>query len=553
MKNSLLFLLFLIGMMSSAFAVTDICNIEITPDARASAFSNGEYVNVNIDYSTDEVDGIRIFARPFTNGDLTPEYSAAGSTVLFGSGTKNSNFTITQGNVLVDEIRITVFNGDQSELLYRMYIPVHFSFGTTGVNHFTFSDDPDLSSLLLNETFTTTFEYNVSYPGGILVFIRPFTDGNLTPNYSASGSNTYTGTGAASSNFTFDSGNNIHVDALRVRIMNTDQSVIIDEFFIPVNLHFSTTKITDIVPEAGMFPFNNEDREIVFNYSTTEAAGVLIFLRPWTNGLLTTDYTASGSLLYMDSGTGSGSFSVASGNQRVDHVRFRVTNSDQSEVLLEMFYPVEYTFGNFLVRDIVLCPSPPARLEHGTNVKVNYNYHNDEGVNTLVFVRPFSNGVICPDYSASGSQTYPAGLGSASDNFTLNSGNVLVDQIRFQVKTEDQSTILAEYFIPVQYQYGEATVATSNPDNMVEAIQLYPNPATDGTTLMLQLNQNQRVHASILNLTGQYVQDLGARDVAAGHPEVWQIDGTNLSSGLYLIQVESDAFTTTRKLIISKE
>jgi hypothetical protein len=334
--------------------------------------------------------------------------------------------------------------------------------------------------------------------------------------------------------------------------MNTDQTVIIDEFFIPVNLHYGTTKITDIVPEVGMFPFNNEDREISFNYTTTEPAGVRIFIRPWTTGFLTTDYTGSGSILYMGSGTGSGSFSVASGNQRVDHVRFQVTSSDQSEVLMEMFYPVEYTFGNFLIRNIDLCPSPPAWLEHGRKVTVNYDINNDEGFNTLIFVRPFSNGVICSDYSASPSQTYPVGVGTASDYFTLNSGNVMVDQIQFQVMNEDQSVILAEYFIPVQYQYGEATVATSDPDKVVETIQLFPNPATDGTTLTLVLNQNHRVHASILNLTGQYVQDLGTRDVSAGHPEVWQIDGANLSSGLYLMQVESDAFSTTRKLIMSK-
>ncbi len=552
MKNSLLLFLFFFGLMSSALAVTEICNIQITPDKKAAAFHNGEYVSSYIDFTTDEVTGIRIFSRPYTNGTLTPGYNASGSPIYTGSGTADNFFTISGGEVVVDEIQIEVFKADYSELLYRMTIPVQFRFGSIGVNHFTFSSDPDLSSFLLNEMFTTNFEYNVSYPGGVLVFIRPFTDGSLTPNYSASGSFTYTGTGTASSYFTFNSGNNIVVDALRVQIVNADQTIIIDEFFIPVDLHFSTTKITDIIPEAGMFPFNNEDREVTFNYSTTEPAGVRIFLRPWTNGTITTDYTASGSILYMDSGAGSGSFSVASGNQRVDHVRFQVTNSDQSEVLMELFYPVEYTFGNFLIRDIDLCPSPPARLEHGRKVTVNYAYHNDEGINTLVFVRPFSSGAICSDYSASGSVVYPVGLGSTSDYFTLNSGNVMVDQIRFQVKTEDQSTILAEYFIPVQYQYGEATVATSDPEQMVETIQLFPNPVSDGTTLTLVLRQSQRVHASICNLTGQHIQGLGTRDVTAEQPEIWQIDGSALSNGLYFVKVEGDGFMTTRKLIIAK-
>ena len=552
MKSSLLTLMLFVGLIIPVMSMTEICMIEISPDSRSAAYKHGEYISVFIDYDTDEMNGIRIFARPFTNGELTPDYSGAGSPVYFGSGTMESYFTINSGNVVIDEIRIEVFNADYTSLLYRMFIPARYRFSSFGVNHFTFSDDPELTSLLLTEDFTTSFAYNVSYPGGVKVYIRPFTNGYLTPDYSASGSNTYMGTGTVNSSFTINSGINVHVDALRVRITNADQSITLDEFFIPVNLYFSTVKITDMVPESGIFPLNNEDREIAFNYSTTEASGIRIFIRPWTNGSLTNDYTASGSLLYTGTGTGAGTFSVASGNQRIDHARIQAWTNDQSTLLLEMFLPVEYTFGYFLISDIRLCPSPPARLEFDKKVNIHYEYYNDQGMNALIFVRPICNGSPCPNYSASGSPVYPVGIGSASDYFTLIAGNGIVDQIRFQVKTEDQSTLLAEYFIPVQYQYGEATVAISNPDQMEESIQLFPNPATDGTTLTLELHQNQRVHTSILNLTGQYVRDLGMRNIGAEHPEIWQIDGSGLANGLYIVRIEGEEFTTTRKLIISK-
>ncbi|HAD12736.1 MAG TPA: T9SS C-terminal target domain-containing protein, partial [Saprospirales bacterium] len=103
-----------------------------------------------------------------------------------------------------------------------------------------------------------------------------------------------------------NTGKNVHVDALRVKIVSADQTVDIDEFFIPVNVYYSTVKITDIVPQSGNFPFNNEDRSVSFQYSTTESSGIRIFPRPWTNGALTPNYGASGSGLYTGSGSGNG-------------------------------------------------------------------------------------------------------------------------------------------------------------------------------------------------------------------------------------------------------
>ncbi|MEZ4891777.1 MAG: hypothetical protein R2778_02035 [Saprospiraceae bacterium] len=92
---------------------------------------------------------------------------------------------------------------------------------------------------------------------------------DLPPGYSASGSGVYSGTGNVNANFTINSGKNVHVDELRVRITNDNQTVTVDEFFIPVNLYFSTVKITGIVPQVGNFPYSNESRTMTFDYSTT--------------------------------------------------------------------------------------------------------------------------------------------------------------------------------------------------------------------------------------------------------------------------------------------
>lgn len=552
MKKILLSLLLLCALVAPTFATTDICDITVGPDNNAAAYANGENVTVTMGYSTDEAAGVRIFARPYSGGSLTPGYAASGSPLHTGSGTASSSFTITSGDVLVDEIRIEVYASDNTTLLRRMWVPVRFRFGTAGVSHFTYSHSTEVSSFLLGENFATSFDYNVSFPGGVRIFIRPMTNGNLTPGYSASGSGVYTGTGNLSSSFTINSGVNVHVDALRVKVVNASQTIDIDEFYLPVNLYFSTVKITDIATQSGNFPFNGDNRQIDYNYATTEAGGVRIFPRPWTNGDLTPNYSASGSGVYTGAGAASGTFTITTSNQRVDHVRFRAVSADQTVTLLEMLYPVEYTFGNYLVEDIQLCPAAPARLEHGQPVRIRYGYYNDEGQDTRIFVRPFSNGALSPGYAASGSGLYANGSGSASDYFTINSGNVVVDQLRFRITNADQSTQLAEYFIPVHYVFGTGSVAVSTLPDVVADIALFPNPSVDDAYVSLLLKESQQVQVLVTDLAGKTMLNLGARNVTAQTQEQWQIDGNALPAGTYLVTMEGENFKTARKLVLAK-
>ncbi len=551
MKRVLLFSLSLFSCFSPAFALTDICDISIGPDPKVAAFALGQQVSISMGYVTDEPGGIRIFARPFTNGSLTPGYSASGSPVYTGSGTANGTFTINNGTVVVDEIRIEVYNADQSMLLRRMWIPVNFRFGAVGVNNFKFSDNPELTSLLLGEDYFCSFHYNVNYPGGVRIFVRPFTNGNLTPGYGASGSGIYTGSGNnGGSNFRINTGKNVHVDALRVKIVSADQTVDIDEFFIPVNVYYSTVKITDIVPQSGNFPFNNEDRSVSFQYRTTESSGKRKYPRQWPNGALPPNYGASGSGLYTGSGSGNGTFTITSSNQRVDHIRFNVTSADQSETLLQIWSPVEYCFGNMLIENVQLCPASPARLEHDNRVNIQYGIYNDEGQPVRIFVRPFTQGSPSPAYAASGSPAYAVGSGLADDYFTITSGDVVVDQLRFQITTDDQSTVLAEYFIPVQYTFGNPTVSVNDPLNMVETTSIYPNPAADVAILSVSLQKEALARAYVTDLSGRRVLELGQRNLSGLTPEQFQIPVSSLLPGLYIVVLEGEQFRQSSKLVV---
>ena len=118
----------------------------------------------------------------------------------------------------------------------------------------------------------------------------------------------------------------------------------------------------ELSPPSPAALLNNEYVNITFDYSTTEAGGVLIFVSPYTDGSPTPNRATSGSTLYpVGQGNGSGYFRIMSGDVVVDQIQFKMTNADQSVVLLEFFIDVEYHYGNSIT-NIELSPSSPATL-----------------------------------------------------------------------------------------------------------------------------------------------------------------------------------------------
>ena len=203
-----------------------VTNITLTPDT-PNILAFNQRVVVAFDYSTTEPTGVRIFARPFTNGALTPNYAADGSPVYptSATGTGTNGFTITSGTVLVDQIRIQMLDASQSTLLFETFIPVHYLFGdpvnlVTGIA--LTPDTPD--ALAFNQDVTLTFNYSTRQQGGVRIFARPFTNGALTPNYAASGSPLYpTGGGSGTGYFTITVGQ-VVVDQIRIQMWDANQT-----------------------------------------------------------------------------------------------------------------------------------------------------------------------------------------------------------------------------------------------------------------------------------------------------------------------------------------
>ena len=446
----------LLLVLSIAVSPARITNLRYSHGVPASLL-NGESLSITFDYVTETAGGERIFIRPLTAGRLSANYAASGSVLYTGSGTDTVTLTITSGNVKVDRLRIRIYNADQSQLVHAADVPVEFWFGDAGVN-VTSPSAGAQGPLLFNDQVNIAFNYNVGVAGGVRVFIRPFSGSGLSPNYAASGSGLYTGTGTTTAQFTILPGTPTKVDSLRVQTYNADQSQLLTEYFIPVEYYFGTTRISNVAqsPSPAHITTPGTDVTYSFQYATTEAAGVLIFLRPVVNGALMASYGASGSPTYTGSGNGSGSFTKTLFDlpEVVDHVRVQILNPAQTVTNVEYYMPLptaDVSFGTTYLSNIRLFPGPRATLDDEQVIFADFDYQTAAAGQVLIFARPFTAGNLSPNYAAHPSPYYPTGSGQGSGYFTITGGDVTVDQIRFEVWTSDFSQKLMSFFVPVEY------------------------------------------------------------------------------------------------------
>lgn len=320
-------------------------NITSTTPASPSDICIDEWVEVSFNYKSDE-DNVLVFIRPFTDGDLTPNYAAEASSLLpLGNGAKTTKFKISSGgDVTIDQLRIQMFNSDQSELLLEKFVAVEFNVVSNGVT-ITEANPATPATLKNNEWIEFDYDYKISQPEGAQIFIRPFTEGSLSPNYAASGSPIFNGTGSDQAGFTITSGEQTHVDQLRITIYDKDNSVLLSEQFVDTDITFkgSSVNITEITPNDDLA--FGEKVQIAFEYDIVEAEGARIFIRPFSNGALSPGYAASGSPIFTGDGNYDVNFTISSGDEvHVDQLRIQILSPDQSTLISEKFVDVDYTF-----------------------------------------------------------------------------------------------------------------------------------------------------------------------------------------------------------------
>jgi hypothetical protein len=340
---------------------------------------------------------------------------------------------------------------------------------------------PDSPNILrINQNVTVNFTYSTTEAGGVRIFVRPFTNGALSPNYSASGSILYpaSASGQGSGDFTITTGS-VVVDQIRIQMLNADQTVLLFEAFLPVYYLFSDSAniVTNIslspdTPDALGF---NQDVNIGFVYYTSRLVdGVRIWARPFTNGALTPNYAAHGSPIYPPgSGKDTGFFTITKGQVVVDQIRIQMWDPNQTTLLFEAFLPVYYRFRDAtnIVTNIEFRPDTPNIFKYGDDVNLSFNYSTNAPGGVRIFARPFSGANLSPNYAAHGSPVYPTGAGSGTGWFHLSAGPLVVDKVRIQMWNPTQTTLLFEAFLPV-HLFWAGSGPPPGPDMSVDAIEV---------------------------------------------------------------------------------
>jgi hypothetical protein len=81
--------------------------------------------------------------------------------------------------------------------------------------------------------------------------------------------------------------------------------------------------------------------------------------------------------------------------------------------------------------------------------------------------------------------------------------------------------------------------------------QNYPNPFNPTTTIKFSLSENSNVTLSIYNALGERVAELVNTQLQAGKYS-YQWDASSLASGMYLYELRTENFVSTKKMILMK-
>jgi hypothetical protein len=98
------------------------------------------------------------------------------------------------------------------------------------------------------------------------------------------------------------------------------------------------------------------------------------------------------------------------------------------------------------------------------------------------------------------------------------------------------------------YQYVTPT-GLSNSSDLSAAVQVYPNPTTGKTSVMIELQNNSEVEAGVYTIEGVKVATIVNGSLSSGSNK-FEFDGSSLNKGIYVVKVTTGKTVKTSKLVI---
>lgn len=307
---------------------------------------------------------------------------------------------------------------------------------------------------------TVDFDYKITNPAGARFRIEPYYGGAPVADYSWSGSALYpAGTGSMQNWFQFSSGSHL-VDQYRVRMVTPDWNTTLLEICLPAVYRYGDHGIYNLAFSHTMPSCldNAEQLAVTFDYASTEAGGVRISARPYTNGSLTPGYSGAGVPLLPASGSADQWFTFNAGSVHVDQVRFRMTNADQTAVLLEFFVAVDFDWAPSGFANIAFSPEAPCAMSDGRQLDIEFDYHTDYAGDVYLIATPYFEGESVSGYCSPGTGMFPPGANHHARWINFHDQEAEVDEVRLFMWHSSPAVILAEKSLPVRYHWGPHAV-----------------------------------------------------------------------------------------------
>jgi Carboxypeptidase regulatory-like domain/Secretion system C-terminal sorting domain len=179
--------------------------------------------------------------------------------------------------------------------------------------------------------------------------------------------------------------------------------------------------------------------------------------------------------------------------------------------------------------------------------------HSEDGTplsGALVTVKTSAGVVIGTDITGDDGSYDINGLVQGNLTVTASINQYQSQQTSSSYNPNSESTDVQDFTMPAK-----ATSITSKPvDNVPNKFALYnnyPNPFNPSTTIKFSIPHASHVTLDIYNIVGQKVAQLVNENMTAGNYNV-EFKADNLSSGIYLYRLQTDGFSSTKKMILMK-
>ncbi|NND72646.1 MAG: T9SS type A sorting domain-containing protein, partial [Rhodothermales bacterium] len=82
--------------------------------------------------------------------------------------------------------------------------------------------------------------------------------------------------------------------------------------------------------------------------------------------------------------------------------------------------------------------------------------------------------------------------------------------------------------------------------------EIYPNPFNPSAAFTLRVKDQQQLDVSVYDMLGRQVQSIYSGIAEANQKYTFELDGSRLSSGVYIVRVAADRFAETKKVTLLK-